>query len=229
MELPTLYIRNHYYVSKDGWRYNDDMVKNVVALVVTSRKNPSYIRKIVIPNHVSLMMIDIGPIQMGPNYYFQNPAYKLDEATREVGLCVDYIIDEVLMQAIELSYWQMLPVQYQEPVRFGITWLDDLLAKMNIQEAATAASLANAKAEFTKFKSGMIKRVDDLQKRVDQLSASLLETIDEVRRISEGLGDLKDEVEWAAAPLYPTEQDPKKKSQRVKWAVSPPPPFYSDV
>ena len=222
MELPTLYIRNHYYESKDGWRYNDDMVKNVVALIVTARKDPAYVRKIVIPNHVSLMMIDIGPIQMGPNYYFQNPAYKLDEATREVGLCVDYIIDEVLMQAIELSYWQMLPVQYQEPVRFGITWLDNLLAKMNIQEAANADSLRKAKREFN-------RKMEDLSRRLDQVSADLLTTMDELRKINEGFGDLKDEVEWAAAPLYPTEQDPKKKSQRVKWAVSPPPPFYSDV
>ena len=100
--------------------------------------------------------------------------------------------------------------------------LEDLLAKMNIQEAATADSLRREKREFN-------RKMEDLSRRLDQVSADLLTTMDELRKINEGFGDLKDEVEWAAAPLYPTEQDPKKKSQRVKWAVSPPPPFYSDV
>ena len=195
MNLPSLYIRNHFYESDDGWRYNDDCIKNVVALVVTSRTNPVYVRKKVIPNHVSLMMIDIGPVVLAQHYYFEHPAYSYDAKTKEVGLTVDHMIDEVLMQSIELSYWQLMPISPLEPQRLGITWLDDILTKMVIQESATADSLAKTKKDFTSFRNKITIQIADLQKILDQVSADLLTTIDSVRKINESLGDLRDEVE----------------------------------
>ena len=93
--VPSAYIENHFYKYSDGWRYKDQIIKNVTSVLFTSRKDANFVRKILVPNHALQIIIDVGPVECNGEFFHDNVGYQYDEANKELAIAWDHSKDEV--------------------------------------------------------------------------------------------------------------------------------------